>query len=74
MNGFGAKFAVASLCLLLSSGIAAAQQVTLKLAYFSSDRTTNYLAAIEPFVHLPDGPACAARAIGYLRGLAARAA
>jgi sugar phosphate isomerase/epimerase len=31
-------------------------------------------AAIEPFVHLPDGPACAARAIGYLRGLAARAA
>jgi sugar phosphate isomerase/epimerase len=31
-------------------------------------------AAVEPFVHLPDGPACAARAIGYLRGLAARSA
>ena len=28
-------------------------------------------AAVEPFVYLPDGPACAARAIGYLRGLEA---
>lgn len=28
--------------------------------------------AVEPFIYLPDGPACAARAIGYLRGLAAR--
>jgi D-psicose/D-tagatose/L-ribulose 3-epimerase len=26
-------------------------------------------AAVEPFVYLPDGPACAARSIGYLRGL-----
>lgn len=26
-------------------------------------------AAVEPFVYEPDGPACAARAIGYLRGL-----
>jgi sugar phosphate isomerase/epimerase len=26
-------------------------------------------AAIEPFEYIPDGPACAARAIGYLRGL-----
>lgn len=26
-------------------------------------------AAIEPFVYEPDGPTCAARAIGYLRGL-----
>lgn len=25
--------------------------------------------AVEPFVYLPDGPCCAARAIGYLRGL-----
>ncbi len=25
--------------------------------------------AVEPFDYLPDGPACAARAIGYLRGL-----
>lgn len=25
--------------------------------------------AVEPFVYEPDGPACAARAIGYLRGL-----
>ena len=30
--------------------------------------------AVEPFVYLPDGPACAARAIGYLRGLGARRA
>lgn len=28
--------------------------------------------AVEPFVYLPDGPACAARAVGYLRGLGAR--
>ena len=26
------------------------------------------MAAIEPFVYEPDGPACAARAIGYVRG------
>ena len=26
------------------------------------------MAAIEPFVYEPDGPACAARAIGYIRG------
>jgi sugar phosphate isomerase/epimerase len=26
-------------------------------------------AAIEPFVYRPDGPACAARGIGYIRGL-----
>lgn len=29
-------------------------------------------AAVEPFVYLPDGPACAARAIGFLRGLEQR--
>jgi D-psicose/D-tagatose/L-ribulose 3-epimerase len=27
------------------------------------------MAAVEPFVYEPDGPACAARAIGYVRGL-----
>ncbi len=27
------------------------------------------VAAIEPFVYDPDGPACAARAIGYIRGI-----
>ena len=27
------------------------------------------LAAVEPFVYEPDGPSCAARAIGYVRGL-----
>jgi D-psicose/D-tagatose/L-ribulose 3-epimerase len=27
------------------------------------------MAAIEPFVYQPDGPTCAARAIGYIRGL-----
>ena len=26
-------------------------------------------ASIEPFIYQPDGPACAARAIGYIRGL-----
>ena len=26
------------------------------------------MAAVEPFVYEPDGPACAARAIGYVRG------
>jgi hypothetical protein len=26
-------------------------------------------ASIEPFVYLPDGPTCAARGIGYIRGL-----
>ena len=30
------------------------------------------MAAVEPFVYEPDGPACAARAIGYLRGLMER--
>jgi D-psicose/D-tagatose/L-ribulose 3-epimerase len=29
------------------------------------------VAAIEPFIYQPDGPACAARAIGYVRGLLA---
>ncbi len=28
-------------------------------------------AAVEPFVYMPDGPGCAARAIGYLRGIEA---
>ena len=27
------------------------------------------MAAIEPFIYQPDGPTCAARAIGYMRGL-----
>jgi sugar phosphate isomerase/epimerase len=27
------------------------------------------MAAIEPFIYEPDGPSCAARAIGYVRGL-----
>jgi D-psicose/D-tagatose/L-ribulose 3-epimerase len=31
-------------------------------------------AAIEPFIYEPDGPACAARAIGYIRGLQEAAA
>ncbi|MBI5911338.1 MAG: sugar phosphate isomerase/epimerase [Betaproteobacteria bacterium] len=34
-------------------------------------RTSGYRhdAAVEPFIYEPDGPACAARAIAYLRGL-----
>jgi sugar phosphate isomerase/epimerase len=27
------------------------------------------IAAIEPFIYEPDGPACAARALGYMRGV-----
>jgi hypothetical protein len=27
------------------------------------------VCAVEPFVYEPDGPTCAARAIGYLQGL-----
>ena len=29
----------------------------------------NGMAAIEPFIYQPDGPTCAARSIGYIRGL-----
>jgi hypothetical protein len=28
------------------------------------------VVAVEPFDYVPDGPGCAARAIGYLRGVA----
>jgi sugar phosphate isomerase/epimerase len=31
------------------------------------------MAAIEPFIYEPDGPTCAARAIGYMRGVLERA-
>jgi D-psicose/D-tagatose/L-ribulose 3-epimerase len=27
------------------------------------------VVAVEPFKYVPDGPACAARSIGYLRGI-----
>jgi sugar phosphate isomerase/epimerase len=27
------------------------------------------IAAIEPFIYEPDGPTCAARALGYMRGV-----
>jgi hypothetical protein len=27
------------------------------------------IVAVEPFDYIPDGPGCAARAIGYLRGI-----
>jgi D-psicose/D-tagatose/L-ribulose 3-epimerase len=39
-------------------------------------RAGNYsgIAAIEPFIYEPDGPACAARAIGYMRGVLEREA
>jgi sugar phosphate isomerase/epimerase len=34
-------------------------------------RTQGYTgtAAVEPFEYVPDGPGCAARAIGYLHGI-----
>ena len=37
----------------------------------SALRESRYVgdASIEPFVYLPDGPACAARGIGYIRGI-----
>jgi sugar phosphate isomerase/epimerase len=37
-------------------------------------RAGNYsgIAAIEPFIYHPDGPTCAARAIGYMRGVLER--
>ena len=37
-------------CLVLFPGLAAAEPVKLKFAYFSSDRTMTYRAAIKPFV------------------------
>lgn len=45
-----------------------------KLAFgpiFSALKAGNYpgMAAIEPFIYEPDGPTCAARAIGYVRGV-----
>lgn len=38
---------------------------------FAALRDNHYrgMAAVEPFVYEPDGPACAARAIGYVRGV-----
>ena len=40
----------ALLSFALSSAVLAAEPIKLKMAYFSSDRTTTYLAAIKPFV------------------------
>jgi TRAP-type C4-dicarboxylate transport system substrate-binding protein len=40
----------ALLCSILLPAAAAAEPIKLKMAYFSSDRTTTYLAAIKPFV------------------------
>ena len=47
-------FKVLARCALLSFALlpcaAAAEPIKLKMAYFSSDRSTTYLAAIKPFV------------------------
>jgi TRAP-type C4-dicarboxylate transport system substrate-binding protein len=46
-------FKVLARCALLSAltpCVAGAEPITLKQAYFSSDRTTTYLAAVKPFV------------------------
>jgi TRAP-type C4-dicarboxylate transport system substrate-binding protein len=40
----------ALLALALYPGVAGADPITLKLAFFSSDRSTTYLAAVKPFV------------------------
>jgi TRAP-type C4-dicarboxylate transport system substrate-binding protein len=45
-----ARFTLLSLALLACVPAAVAEPVKLRLAYFSSDRTTTYLAAIKPFV------------------------
>jgi TRAP-type C4-dicarboxylate transport system substrate-binding protein len=45
----GARAAIAATALLISFGAAAAP-VTLKLSFFSSDRTIAYLAMVKPFV------------------------
>jgi TRAP-type C4-dicarboxylate transport system substrate-binding protein len=38
------------LALVLYPGVAEADAITLKLAFFSSDRSTTYLAAVKPFI------------------------
>ena len=38
--------------LVLLPAMAAAEPITLKLAYFSSDRSTTYVAAVKPFVEI----------------------
>ncbi|MFZ0778606.1 MAG: C4-dicarboxylate ABC transporter substrate-binding protein, partial [Xanthobacteraceae bacterium] len=46
-------FKTITLCALLLCALlpaAAADPIKLKMAYFSSDQTTTYLAAVEPFV------------------------
>jgi TRAP-type C4-dicarboxylate transport system substrate-binding protein len=45
-----ARFAFLSFALLPCGPAAIAEPIKLKFAYFSSDRTTTYLAAIKPFV------------------------
>jgi TRAP-type C4-dicarboxylate transport system substrate-binding protein len=40
----------AALALFLSPAVAGAEPNTLKLAFFSSDRSTTYLAAVKPFI------------------------
>ena len=40
----------ALLTLALYPAVAGAEPITLKLAFFSSDRSTTYLAAVKPFV------------------------
>ena len=44
------NLAVVILALSLVPGLVAAESITLKLSYFSSDRTVGYVAGIKPFV------------------------
>jgi TRAP-type C4-dicarboxylate transport system substrate-binding protein len=45
-----ARLALLSICVVPCASSALAEPIKLKFAYFSSDRTTTYLAAIKPFV------------------------
>jgi TRAP-type C4-dicarboxylate transport system substrate-binding protein len=49
----------ALLWLALVPAVSAAEPIKLKMAYFSSDRTTTYLAAIKPFVDAVNAEAAA---------------
>lgn len=44
------RFAASVLALAVSSSVAVAEPITLKLSFFTSDRTIAYAAAIKPFV------------------------
>ena len=69
---FAVLGAAAALSACTSTGASRPGEGDLAFApIFAALRQQNYAGdyGIEPFVYVPDGPTCAARAIGYLRGL-----